>query len=116
MLELGALVAVGMWLWFIADAIDESYFRHRRPTRAAYRKSLRRFCQRRYIRNTRLRQQIRALEFVAWQMRQPAGTTVPPLPVFNMPCAGHMEWFHVPGTIQQPRRRLADIIGTGRTL
>lgn len=89
--------AIGLTAWLAWRHGRETYERIFHPvkfTPGRYRRALRRMCQRRYRRGANVRQQVRALEYCAWQMRgcidkpPPMPITMQSVPVLRLPQSG----------------------------
>lgn len=68
--------AIGLTAWLAWRHGRDTYERIFHPvkfTPGRYRRALRRMCERRYRRGASVRQQVRALECLAWDMREQAG-------------------------------------------
>lgn len=106
MIEALALLAFfGMLIYHALDSLKR--FRRVKFTR----KGLRRMCQRRYRRGCRTRQQVRALQHVAWQMR--ADGSPAPKPVLCMTTVPLLPWFDLKKhavPVVDGRRGLAGLI------
>lgn len=90
---------------------------HRRTfTPGRYRRALRRFAQRRYRQTVQVRQQVRVLEHIAWQMRRDGSPE--PMPVHCMTSEDVLPFLYVrpetPGPIAPTEGRyrgIASLIG-----